>query len=287
VHAHQAVTGRRLLTQDVVALARDRTLRQEASGDRREARLEHRLPGPLVPHPAAANRLRSHAPVPEPFEQSYWTEDSQYRKFEDYPQALEALRDWYQGLLRLVDDDLPPPGRHLDAGCGHGAIVHELLARGFDAHGFDISRWMVEQAQRFRPETAERFQAGDFDAIPFDGHFDLITCLEVLEHVTEPADALGALRARLRPGGRLIATTPNLHPRIPWWDPVAADPTHVSVHEPGWWRQAATAAGLEPRRVSTYVSVPVLWRLHPRLARRIPFGRRAGPEVLLVADAPG
>jgi 2-polyprenyl-3-methyl-5-hydroxy-6-metoxy-1,4-benzoquinol methylase len=220
--------------------------------------------------------------VPE-FEESYWTEDSQYGKFEDYAQALAALRVWYQGLLRLVADDLPPPGRHLDAGCGHGAIVHELLERGFDAHGFDVSEWMIAQAKRANPETAKRFRVGDFDAIPFEGEVDLITCLEVLEHVSEPTDALHALRARLRPGGRLIATTPNLHPRIPWGDPVAADPTHVSVHEPEWWRARLTGADFEVRRLETFISVPMLWRMHPLLARRIPLGRRTGPEILIVA----
>jgi SAM-dependent methyltransferase len=223
----------------------------------------------------------------ERFDRPYWTEDSEYRKFEDYADALRALRRWHQGLFRLVGPELPPPGRALDAGCGHGAIVYELAARGFDAYGFDVSGFMVEQARQANPRAARRFAVGELPDIPFAGRFDLVTCLEVLEHLFDPVAALRGLAARLRDGGRLIATTPNLRPRIPWWDAEAADPTHVGVHEPGWWREALEAAGLEPRVVSTFVALPVLWRAHPALARWIGLGPRAGPGILLVAEARG
>jgi SAM-dependent methyltransferase len=221
---------------------------------------------------------------PGPFEQSYWTADSQYRKFDDYTAALAALRSWYQGFFRLIGTDLPNPGRALDAGCGHGAIVHELLERGWDAYGFDVSEWLIEQARGFSPESAQRFEVGELPAVPVGGSFDLITCIEVLEHVVEPLTVLRALHTRLRPGGRLIATTPNLRPLIPWWDAETSDPTHVSVHEPAWWGDALRAAGLEVRRVTTFVAVPVLWRAHQTFARWIKLGRRGGPGVLLVAD---
>jgi len=222
----------------------------------------------------------------ERFGQSYWTQDSQYQKFEDYSAALAAIRNWYQGFFRLVAPDLPPPGRALDAGCGHGAIVYELADRGFDAYGVDVSPWIIEQAQMTSdPRLTDRFAVGDLAEIPFEGSFDLITCLEVLEHLPKPVDALRAMRARLRPNGRLIATTPNLKPTIPWlWDAEAVDPTHISVHEPSWWRHALENADFAVRRVSTFVSVPVFWRLHPMFARWIPLGRRSGPGVLMIAD---
>jgi SAM-dependent methyltransferase len=222
----------------------------------------------------------------ETFERSYWTNDSHYRKYEDYAAALAALRRWYQGLLRLIGPELPAPGRSLDVGCGHGAVVHELLDRGWDAYGSDLSRWMIEQARAAVPARAGRFLAGEATDLPFPGRFDLITCLEVLEHVPDPVAVLSALRKASMPGARLIATTPNLRPLIPWWDQVAQDPTHINVHEPSWWRGALQAAGLETIRVSTFISLPVLWRLHSGFARSILLGHRIGPGVLMVARAP-
>jgi 2-polyprenyl-3-methyl-5-hydroxy-6-metoxy-1,4-benzoquinol methylase len=223
---------------------------------------------------------------PERFERSYWTEDSQYRKYDDYDSALEALRNWHQGFFRLVGGDLPRPGRSLDAGCGYGAVVYELAARGFDAYGFDVSRFAVEEAQRANLAMRDRFAVGALPEVPFEGSFDLVTCLEVLEHLAEPVAALQGLVSRLNGGGRLIATTPNLRPRIPWWDAETADPTHVNVHEPDRWREALVEAGLEVRKVSTFLAVPLLWRAHPALARWIPLGPRAGPGTLLIADLP-
>jgi 2-polyprenyl-3-methyl-5-hydroxy-6-metoxy-1,4-benzoquinol methylase len=226
---------------------------------------------------------------PEPthaFDEAYWTQASQYRKFEDYATALAALRRWNQGFMRLVTPHLPAFGRHLDAGCGHGAIVHELLDRGWDAHGFDASAWMVAAAHRHAPALADRFAEGQLPDVPFEGRFELVTCLEVLEHIADPLPSLVALADRLVPGGRLIASTPNLRPLMPWRDTVAADPTHVSVHEPAWWRGALEHAGLRPVHVGTFVATPLLWRLHSDLAPWVPLGPRVGPGLLLVAEAP-
>jgi hypothetical protein len=59
----------------------------------------------------------------------------------------------------------------------------------------------------------------------------------------------------------------------------------VSVHEPGWWREALRDAGLEARLVSTFVALPLLWRAHPALSRWVGLGPSAGPGILLVGEA--
>jgi len=221
------------------------------------------------------------------FERSYWTEDSQYRKFDGFEAAVGQLERWYAGFIRLIEPHLPPAGsRVVDAGCGHGAIVRMLKTRGLDAVGFDASRWIVEQAQASMPDGAQTFAVGDVADVPFAGDFDLIVCLEVLEHLDDPVTALAALAGRLRPGGRLIASTPNLRPLMPWWDPLTSDPTHVSVHEPAWWREAVRRGGLEPEHVGTFLAVPLLWHLGPAWSCWVPTGGRAGPGVLIVARRP-
>lgn len=224
----------------------------------------------------------------EKFGESYWRDRSHYRKFRDYSDALRSTMRWYSGFFRLVGGELPAPGRHVDAGCGHGALMMLLAARGFDAHGFDVSEWIVEQAREELGVDSSHLTRGNLDSgIPFEGSFGLITCLEVLEHVPDPAHALRVLGERLEPGGRLIATTPNLAPRIPWHDQVAADPTHINVHEPGWWRECVAEAGLRLRRLSTFITVPVIWRLGSAFSIWIPMGETTGPGTLIVTERTG
>lgn len=220
------------------------------------------------------------------FGEEYWRQESDYRKFEDYAAGLRQTARWYRGFLRMIRRDLPAPGRHVDAGCGHGAIVQLLERRGFDSHGFDMSHWMVEQAHG---TFGDRVRVGDVESgIPFDGEFRLITCLEVVEHLQHPETALRVFAERLEPGGRLIATTPNLRPRIPGWpDPTTTDPTHVNVHEPAWWARCLSAAGLRVVRVRTFVSLPLLWRVSPALSISMPMGATAGPGVLMIGERPG
>jgi SAM-dependent methyltransferase len=231
--------------------------------------------------------LRPMTPTAEArFDDDYWTSASVYRRFDSYDDALRELRGFNRGLLRRIEPHLPPGRRHVDAGCGHGAVVHELLDRGWDAQGFDLSHWMIDHARQYAPARAERFAVGDLFDVPFEGRFDLITCFQVLEHVDNPVPAIEALAGRLRPGGRLAVTTPNLRGRVPFWpDPLTADPTHVSVHEPSWWEGAVERAGLRVVHRSTQVPVPLIWRVHPKLGIWLGLGPRFGPDALVVGEA--
>jgi 2-polyprenyl-3-methyl-5-hydroxy-6-metoxy-1,4-benzoquinol methylase len=220
----------------------------------------------------------------ERFDESYWREQSHYRKYQDYRAALLATQKWYAGLLRLIGDRLPPPGRHLDAGCGHGAVVHLMAERGFDAYGVDASDWVIDEARRFAPTFADRFAVADVSrSLAFEGPFDLITSLEVVEHLDDPRAALARMAEALAPGGLLVLSTPNPVNRVPRNDPSTSDPTHVSLHPPGWWTSLLEEHGLRAERVLTYYPVPMLWRISPRLAWWIPLGRTSGPGYLAVA----
>jgi SAM-dependent methyltransferase len=121
---------------------------------------------------------------------------------------------WYRGrrrVLRATLDglELASPCRILDAGCGSGRTLDELADYG-DACGVDLSPAAVD-ATRSRGHEAHLGAVGD---LPFpDATFDLVTCLDVIEHTPDDRRTLGELRRVTRPGGTLLLTVPA-HPML-------------------------------------------------------------------------
>jgi SAM-dependent methyltransferase len=130
--------------------------------------------------------------------------------------TLDDLHWWYRGrreVLRAVLDRLPMPpparARVLDAGCGSGRTLDDLTRYGSVA-GMELHPLGVEAARRRGHEVRE----GRVEAIPYeDASFDLVTCLDVIEHTDDDVAALAELRRVTRPGGRLVVTVPA-HPRL-------------------------------------------------------------------------
>ena len=114
----------------------------------------------------------------------------------------------YARVFRSLGE-LAPGSRILDAGCGNGHLSALLYERGFECIGIDGSESGIEQARRTCPSA--RFACLDLTAGLGDltpGSFDAVTCIEVLEHVYSPRLLLSNLLLLLKPGGRLILTTP-------------------------------------------------------------------------------
>jgi 2-polyprenyl-3-methyl-5-hydroxy-6-metoxy-1,4-benzoquinol methylase len=105
---------------------------------------------------------------------------------------------------------VPPAARALlDVGCGSGAFGR-LLRR--QRPGLEL--WGVEPdpvSARAAADGFDRVVAGPFpsDELPA-GHFDVVVCADVLEHMAEPADALHAAAKALAPGGIMVASIPNV-----------------------------------------------------------------------------
>jgi SAM-dependent methyltransferase len=87
---------------------------------------------------------------------------------------FSAVADRIVGLVE--------PGTVLDVGCAKGLLVQALVARGVDAWGCDISAHAVESAH---PDVRHRLRVVSATE-PIEGRYDLITCIEVLEHMTLP-----------------------------------------------------------------------------------------------------
>ncbi|WP_300973654.1 bifunctional 2-polyprenyl-6-hydroxyphenol methylase/3-demethylubiquinol 3-O-methyltransferase UbiG [Sphingomonas sp. LHG3406-1] len=97
----------------------------------------------------------------------------------------------------------------LDVGCGAGLLAEPLARMGAQVTGIDAAPELIEAARTHAGQTglAIRYVAGEVASLP--GKFDLVTALEVVEHVADPAAFVRQLADRLAPGGLLVMSTPN------------------------------------------------------------------------------
>lgn len=98
----------------------------------------------------------------------------------------------------------------LDVGCGAGLLAEPLARMGADVTGVDAAPENIAAARDHAAGQglAIRYHAGELAALPA-ATFDLVTSMEVVEHVADPAAFIGELAARLAPGGLMILSTPN------------------------------------------------------------------------------
>jgi 2-polyprenyl-6-hydroxyphenyl methylase / 3-demethylubiquinone-9 3-methyltransferase len=103
--------------------------------------------------------------------------------------------------------------RVLDVGCGGGILTEAMARRGAKVTGIDLSEKALRVAQLHLLESKLdiRYEACSVDDL--DGEFDLVTCMELLEHVPDPAAMVAACARRVRPGGQVFFSTINRNPK--------------------------------------------------------------------------
>ncbi|MBN2493389.1 MAG: glycosyltransferase [Deltaproteobacteria bacterium] len=128
-----------------------------------------------------------------------------------YMFEMESTHWWFRSKYKLVRKWIRESGLErpeiLDVGCGTGGFLYTLGGLG-TGHGADVS----DKAIAFcRSRGLERVRCCPAEAIDFEaGRFDVVTCLDLLEHLPEPVRALAEMRRVLRPGGLLLVTVPAL-----------------------------------------------------------------------------
>ncbi|KGM54867.1 3-demethylubiquinone-9 3-methyltransferase [Lysobacter daejeonensis GH1-9] len=104
----------------------------------------------------------------------------------------------------------------LDVGCGGGLLSEALGQEGAHVTAIDLSPELVKVARLHGLESGVkvdyRLQSVESLAVEKAGHFDAVTCMEMLEHVPDPAAIIQACATLLKPGGRLFLSTLNRTP---------------------------------------------------------------------------
>ena len=97
-------------------------------------------------------------------------------------------------------------GRLLDVGAGSGMLVEQALRMGFDAEGVEPSKWLHARAQELRLPV----HLGTFPHPEINGNYDVITAVDVLEHVSNPLTLLSEIRRALNVDGIAVIVTPDV-----------------------------------------------------------------------------
>ena len=195
----------------------------------------------------------------------------QYKDF-GFASAAESHmhRHFMPHVLRLAGA-AKPGARVLDIGCGNGFTCGELLRRGWSAVGVDLSAQGIDLARKNYPQGRFELLPATHDLLEKLGEapFDLVVSTEVVEHVYAPREWAAGCRAALKPGGRLICTTPYhgyaknlLLSLMGKWDK-HADPLWDGGHIKLWSRRTLSAllteAGFQNLQFRGAGRLPWLW----------------------------
>ncbi|MCP5406552.1 MAG: bifunctional 2-polyprenyl-6-hydroxyphenol methylase/3-demethylubiquinol 3-O-methyltransferase UbiG [Chromatiaceae bacterium] len=138
----------------------------------------------------------------------WWDPDSEFKPLHE----INPLRlDYIDRIAGLYGK------RVLDVGCGGGILAESMARLGADVTGIDMGKAPLEVA---RLHLLESGQQVDYKQIPVEqlaqeipGSFDVVTCMEMLEHVPDPASVVKACADLTRPGGTVFFSTINRNPK--------------------------------------------------------------------------
>ncbi|MGH2873513.1 MAG: class I SAM-dependent methyltransferase [Solirubrobacteraceae bacterium] len=181
--------------------------------------------------------------------------------------AVDESHWWYRGRRRVIRAEIehlgvPPGARVLDAGCGSGATMQQLATYG-QVSGIELS---AQAAAVARDRHIGDVVVGSLLELPWaDETFDLITCLDVIEHIDDDVAALAQLRRVCVPGGVLLVTVPAY--RALWSAHDEAN-HHKRRDSRPMLRGAALAAAWQVERMTAFNSLLLAPAAAVRLARR-------------------
>jgi 2-polyprenyl-6-hydroxyphenyl methylase/3-demethylubiquinone-9 3-methyltransferase len=201
----------------------------------------------------------------------WWDPNSEFKPLHE----INPLR------LDYIDQRSGLKGRRvIDVGCGGGILAESMAARGAQVTGIDMGQAPLEVARLHLLESGlevdYRYSSAEEMAAQMPGEFDVVTCMEMLEHVPDPASVVRACATLVRPGGQVFFSTINRNPKAYLFAIVGAEyllrllpkGTHdyakfIRPSELSHWTRAA---GLDTLDITglTYNPLTGVYRLDPR-----------------------
>ncbi len=139
----------------------------------------------------------------------WWDPESEFRPLHQ----INPLRlEWINGLVPLAGR------RVLDVGCGGGILSDSMARKGAQVTGIDLSSKALKVAQLHALEAGTehvdyREISAEALALEQPASFDVVTCMEMLEHVPDPASVVQACATLVKPGGWVFLSTINRNPK--------------------------------------------------------------------------
>ncbi|MFC3679544.1 bifunctional 2-polyprenyl-6-hydroxyphenol methylase/3-demethylubiquinol 3-O-methyltransferase UbiG [Bacterioplanoides pacificum] len=138
----------------------------------------------------------------------WWDEESEFKPLHE----INPLRTNYiDGLVHLAGKKV------LDVGCGGGILAEAMAQRGADVTGIDMGQANLNTAKLHALESGVNV---DYQCIAVEqlaeqqpASFDVVTCLEMLEHVPDPLSIIQACSKLVKPGGQVVFSTINRNPK--------------------------------------------------------------------------
>ena len=200
---------------------------------------------------------------------------------------INPLRlDWIDRLASLAGK------RVLDVGCGGGILAEAMAQRAARVTGIDLSSKPLRVAQLHALESGTavdyRESSAESLAAQLPAAFDVVTCMEMLEHVPDPASTVNACSALARPGGWVFFSTINRNPQAFLFAIVGAE--YVlrllprGTHEYARFIRPSELAAMA-RRAGVEV-VEVLGLTYSPLTRRFALGRDTAVNYLVACRKP-